>query len=203
MLTDDINKIKESKWLSITIQSSIIGLNSLFISQKGANSFLLISIYIVFSLFLLQATNHRYLYFNPSNLHVNVPTPSIDTFILCIFTFLSGAFFLFGITSLMEIEYLKKADLFLKIYILYILLFFDFLLPLCSLIFGKHIFKRLIARKLKKYRFSYIGNCETCECDKVTYENFVVAWNDLRILRKCKNCDTADGTEFKTNLQIG
>jgi len=41
MLTDNIEQIKKSKWLSISIQSSFLGLNIILASQKVYNSFLL------------------------------------------------------------------------------------------------------------------------------------------------------------------
>ena len=93
MFKDNIEQIKKSKWLSISIQSSLLGLNLILASQKVYNSFLLLSIVLLFALFLLQASSHRFLYFNPFNHHVQKATPHFDTYILYTFIYLAGALF--------------------------------------------------------------------------------------------------------------
>ena len=132
MFTDNIEQIKKSKWLSISIQSSLLGLNIVLASQKVYNSFLLLSMVVLFSLFLLQASSHRFLYFNPLNYHVQKTTPHIDTYLLYFFIYLAGILFILGITHEYNIDLLKAIEQYLKKIILWLYLFFLFLLPLLS-----------------------------------------------------------------------
>ena len=69
MFPDSLEKIQESKWVSLTIQSSLLGLNVLLVSQGKVNSYILLSIALVFSLFALQFVSPRILLFHPFNSH--------------------------------------------------------------------------------------------------------------------------------------
>jgi hypothetical protein len=203
MLPDNLEQLKKSKWLSITIQSSLLGINFLLISQRVVNSFILLSIGLIFSLFLLQSTSHRYLYFKPYNYHVQVPTPHLDTFILYTFTYLSGIFLLLGVACEYNIEVLKKFDSNLKNNVLWIFGILILLLPLCSMIFGRKIIKKCLTNKLKAKKFQYKKKCDECGKDNAIFEHIVVDWDDLRIRKTCQFCGNGKTKEYKTNLYIG
>ncbi len=203
MFTDNIEQIKKSKWLSISIQSSLLGLNIILASQKVYNSFLLLSIVVLFSLFLLQASSHRFLYFNPFNYHVQKATPHIDTYILYSLIYLAGILFVLGITHEYKIESLKAIEEYLKKIILWLYLIFLFLFPICWKIVGRKLIAKSIAKKIKNNSFQYLKNCEECGMDGVLHENIVISWDDLRIKRTCPKCDKGSTKEFKTTLRIG
>lgn len=203
MFTDNIEQIKKSKWLSISIQSSLLGLNIILASQKVYNSFLLLSIVVLFSLFLLQASSHRFLYFNPFNHHVQKATPHLDTYILYFLIYLAGALFVLGITHEYKVESLKVIEEYLKNIILCSYLVFLFLFPLCWKVVGRKLIAKSIAKKVKDNSFQYRKKCDECGSNGVLHENIVISWDDLRIQRTCPNCDKGSTKEFRTTLRIG
>ncbi len=203
MFKDNIEQIKKSKWLSISIQSSLLGLNLILASQKVYNSFLLLSIVLLFALFLLQASSHRFLYFNPFNHHVQKATPHFDTYILYTFIYLAGALFVLGITHEYKVESLKMMEQYLKNIILWPYLFFLFLLPVCWKVLGRKLIAKSVTKKLKDKSFQYLKKCDDCGNDRVLHKNIVISWDDLRIQRTCPNCDKGSTKEFKTTLRIG
>ena len=203
MFTDNIEQIKKSKWLSISIQSSLLGLNIILASQKVYNSFLLLSIVVLFSLFLLQASSHRFLYFNPFNFHVQKATPHLDTYILYFLIYLSGVLFVLGITHEYKVESLKVIEEYLKNIILWFYLIFLFLFPICWKFLGRKLIAKSIAEKVKHNTFQYRRKCDECGTDKVLHENIIINCNDLRIRRTCPSCDKGSTKEFKTPLRIG
>jgi hypothetical protein len=203
MFTDNIEQIKKSKWLSISIQSSLLGLNVILASQKVYNSFLLLSIVVLFSLFLLQAASHRFLYFNPFNYHVQRAVPHFDTYILYFFIYLAGFLFVLGITHEYKVEPLNVIEGYLKSKILWSYLIFLFLFPMCWKVFGRKLIAKSIAKELRDNSFQYTKNCDECGRDGVLHKNIVISWNDLRIQRECPNCDKGRTKEFRTTLRIG
>jgi hypothetical protein len=202
-LPDNVEQLKESKWLSITVQTSLLGLNFLLISQKIINSFILISVCIVFSLFILQSVHHRFIYFNPINQHVQVPTPHFDTFFLYIFTFLAGGFLFLGISSHYEVDPLPCYDEYLKDYILWIFGVMAIALPLFFYIAGRGLITYLITKKIKSKTLTYQTACNDCGKAGALYEHVILHWNDLRVRKTCKHCNDGKTIEYKTNARIG
>lgn len=203
MFTDNMEQIKKSKWLSISIQSSLLGLNIILASQKVYNSFLLLSIVVLFSLFLFQASSHRFLYFNPFNHHVQKATPHLDSYILYFLIYLAGVLFVLGITHEYKVESLKVIEEYLKNIILWSYLVFLFLFPICWKVVGRKLIAKSIAKKVKDNSFQYRKKCNECGGDGVLHENIVISWDDLRIQRTCPNCDKGSTKEFRTTLRIG
>ena len=203
MFTDSIEQIKKSKWLSISIQLSLLGLNVILASQKVYNSFLLLSIVVLFSLFILQAVSHRFLYFNPFNYHVQRAVPNLDTYILYFFIYLAGVLFVLGIAQEYKVESLKVIEGYLKSEILWFYLIFLFLFPLCWKVVGRKLIAKSIAKKLRDHSFQYTKHCDECGSDGVLHENIVLSWNDLRVRRACPTCDKGRTKEFRTTLRIG
>ncbi len=202
-LPDSIEQLRESKWLSITLQTSILGLNFLLISQKIINSYILISVCIVFSLFLLQSVHHRFIYFNPVNQHIQVRTPHFDTFLLYLFTFLAGGFLFLGISSYYDIEPLSYYDEYLQDYILWIFGVLSIILPLFFYFYGRSLITRLITKKIKSKKLTYQTVCNDCGKEGAIYEHIVLDWNDLRVRKTCQNCNEGKTKEYTTNARIG
>ena len=200
MFPDSLENIKENKWVSLTIQSSLLGLNVLLVSQGKVNSYILLSITFVFSLFAMQFVSPRILYFHPFNSHVQRLTFHIDTFLLYAFTFLSGILFFIGMATTNQIEILTNIDPKIKNYVLWIFCLVAIVLPLYLKFFGRTQIRKSIAKRFKNKSFQYQGKCNECGDPGARYENIVIGWNDLRIRMACKSCGAK---EFNTNLVIG
>jgi hypothetical protein len=203
MLSNSLEKIKQNKWLSITIQSSLLGMNVLLVSQGRVNSFILLSIAFIFSLFTLQFVGYRFLIFNPLNLHVKRPVFHFDTFLLFAFTFLAGVLFFMGLSTTHNIEPLVCIDNVLKNYVLWMFTMLVIVLPLYFKFIGRKQISKSIAKRLRSKTYKYEGTCNECGAPGTTYENIVLEWNDLRIRKKCEKCDNDEPKEIKTNLKIG
>lgn len=203
MFPDSIEKIKENKWLSLTVQSSLLGLNVFLVSQGKVNSYILLSLAFVFSLFALQFVSPRVLYFHPFNSHVQSPTFHFDTFLLFLFTFLSGILFFLGLAAIHKIEHLVYLDAKLKNHVLWMFGILAVFLPLYFKLFGRTQIRKSIASRFKSRIFQYKGKCNECGNSEAVYENIVLEWNDLRIRKKCDKCGDGESKEFKTNLVIG
>ena len=203
MFPDSLENIQENKWISLTIQSSLLGLNVLLVSQGKVNSYILLSIAFVFSLFAMQFVSPRILYFHPFNSHVQRPTFHIDTFLLYMFTFFAGILFFMGIAATNKIELLTYLDAKIKNHVLWIFGILAIALPLYLKLFGRTQIRKSIAKGFKTKALQYQGKCNECGNAQATYQNIVLEWNDLRIRKKCEGCGDVKTTEFKTNLVIG
>ena len=172
-------------------------------SQDLINSYILLSITFVFSLFALQFVSPRILYFHPFNSHVQSPTFHFDTFLLFLFTILAGVSFFLGIAAQLQIDPLICIEVNLRQYVLWIFFILVLLLPLYLKLFGKTQIRKGIAEGFKSKIFQHPGKCNACGNENAIYENIVLEWNDLRIRRTCKHCDGKESKEFRTNLVIG
>ncbi len=92
-------EIENKKYASITVQSVILGTNVLLLQHTGPDPFIFISIFIVLSLFALQAINKRFFFYFPINLWANQTTVDWDTYILYGMTFLAFFFLLVAISQ--------------------------------------------------------------------------------------------------------
>lgn len=203
MFPDSLEKIQESKWVCLTIQSSLLGLNVLLVSQGKVNSYILLSITLVFSLFALQFVSPRILLFHPFNSHIQSPTFHIDTFLLFMFTFLAGVLFFLGIAEIHKIEPLVCLDAKLKKHILWIFGVLAVVLPLYFKFFGRMQIRKSLAKRFRSKVFQYKNKCNECGNAEATYENIILEWNDLRIRKVCEKCGKDKPKEFKTNFEIG
>lgn len=203
MFPDTLEKIQEYKWVSLTIQSSLLGLNVLLVSQGKVNSYILLSIAFVFSLFALQFVSPRIVYFHPFNSHIMRSTFHFDTFLLFMFTFLAGILFFLGIAATHKIEPLVCLDAKLKKHILWIFGVLAVVLPLYFKFFGRMQIRRSLAKRFRSKVFQYKDECNECGNAEATYENFILEWNDLRIRKVCEKCGNDKPKEFKTRYEIG
>lgn len=203
MFPDNLKTIQENKWVSLTIQSSLLGLNVLLVSQDKVNSYILLSIALIFSLFALQFVSPRILHFHPFNSHVQRPTFHFDTFLLLIFTFLAGILFFLGIAATHKIEPLVCLDAKLKKHVLWIFGVLAVVLPLYFKFFGRMQIRKSLAKRFRSKVFQYKNKCDECGNAEATYENIMLEWNDLRIRKVCEKCGKGKTKEFKTNFEIG
>lgn len=201
MIPNEMKLVQNKEWLPVSIQSTLLGINVLLISQKIVNSYLLLSVGLIFSLFILQLISHRFLYFKPVNLFMQIKTPHIDTYMLYIFIYLSGVFLFLGLSQTYNIDILDSLNIQTKQYLLWVFVVLVIIMPLLFKLRGKNYIRNRITKKLKPASFKHIKNCEMCKIDAL-YEHVVKDWNDLRVIKKC-NCGDGKPIETKTNLQIG
>ena len=82
------------------VQGFILATDVLYLQHKEPNIFIFISMGIVFTLFTMQAINHRFFYYYPQNKFTMTMTYDVDTYILYLMTFLAIFFMLSGIFSI-------------------------------------------------------------------------------------------------------
>lgn len=203
MFPDTLEQFQEYKWVSLTIQSSLLGLNVLLVSQGKVNSYILLSIAFVFSLFALQFVSPRIVYFHPFNSHIMRSTFHFDTFLLYMFTFFAGILFFLGIAEIHKIEPLVCLDAKLKNHVLWMFGILAVVLPLYFKFFGRMQIRKSLAKRFRTQVFQYKGKCNECGNTEATYENIVLDWNDLRFSKECKGCKDDKPKEFKTKYEIG
>lgn len=197
------NEPEQNQWPSISTQSSILGICILLISQRQYNNFLLISIALVFSLFILQGISHRFLYFKPVNTFMNQPTFAIDTFILYSFTYIAGVLLFLGIVMIIGSWSLTSLDIVIGNYIFWISGTLLVIIPAYFLIDGKKRIRNRITEKLKNCSFKHQTICPICRDEQVLVEAKVIKWNDLRITVHSPKCKEGNLVEIKTGLRVG
>jgi len=88
------------KYPSVMVQGFILATDVLYLQHCEPNIFIFISMGIVFTLFAIQAVNHRFFYYFPRNKFTMTMTYNIDTYILFVMTFFAIFFMLSGIFSI-------------------------------------------------------------------------------------------------------
>ena len=91
---------EDKKYPSIMVQGFILATDVLYLQHKELNILIFISMGIVFTLFTMQAINHRFFYYYPQNKFTMTMTYDVDTYILYLMTFFAIFFLLSGIFSI-------------------------------------------------------------------------------------------------------
>jgi hypothetical protein len=94
MVSSIADRIFSQQFSAITLQVSILTVDAYLVSANKGNLFVYLSAIAVASLFALQASSRRFLWFYPS--FGKIPTPSADTYILRVFVAASLLFLLIG-----------------------------------------------------------------------------------------------------------
>ncbi len=152
----------DEKWGAISLQVSIIATGSYLVYyQKISNSFILMSITLILSLFCLQVISRRFLLFYPTQGLLKVPTKMVDTFLLRTFVILSVFFLLLGGTAESS-TMLQAIEINLRAWCWVLIPFLIFILPMIwHFIFDEKIRTALVDELRKKeYRTSL--TCPKC-----------------------------------------
>ncbi|MDY6990082.1 MAG: hypothetical protein SWQ30_18735 [Thermodesulfobacteriota bacterium] len=91
--------LEDKKYPSVTVQGVVLGTNVLYLQHSVPNFFIFVSMALIFTLFTLQAVNHRFFYYFPVNRFAEKMTYDVDTFILYGITALAIFFMIAGIFS--------------------------------------------------------------------------------------------------------
>lgn len=94
MVSSIADRLFSQQFSAITLQASILAVDGYLVSADKGNVFVFLSAIMVASLFALQASSRRFLWFYPS--FGKIPTPSADTYILRVFVAAALLFLILG-----------------------------------------------------------------------------------------------------------
>ena len=194
----ELGNMLNQKRGAISLQVSIIAANIYLIYfQNNANSFLLMSITFVLSLFCLQVVSRRFLLFYPIQNLLKEPTKMVDTFLLRTFIILSIFFLILG-GVLVYSDSLKAIEFNLRVWCWALVPFLILILPVAwHFIFDEQTRSNLVS-KLKKKIYVYSEECPKCDkLSPITIE--VLSQNTVKKTYNCE-CGTS---KYISAINIG
>lgn len=160
---------KENELISLLTQGIFLTANFWLFVHHIWNSYLIISVMFVLSLFMLQIVNRRFLLVIPVNTFMNKYVKFCDTHILKIFLLLSASFLYLGIylripeKSNWALCALKKFDDCIAVLLPLLGFGFLILLPIYWWKWGAYSVKKKIVNKLKNESYDFVGKCPICK----------------------------------------
>ena len=178
--------LEDKKYPSITVQGVVLGTDVLYLQHSAPNLLIFLSMGLVFTLFTLQAVNHRFFYYFPVNRFTEKMTYNVDTYVLYGMTALAIFFMIAGIFSLI-LAIIATVVICLS--------------PLAWRFYGYQWVRNRITEKLKKGTHTLWGICPCCQGPYIIKRR-VLAWNRGVEYQKCLGKCGKEKAELK-QLNIG
>jgi hypothetical protein len=196
---NEIIKLLLDQGLLFPLQTIIIIIDAYLIVKEKSNGFVLLSVILVLSTFVLQLVRRRFLLLYPRNNWVGRESTSIDTFYLRIVIIISACSSLIGCFSV-NCTTIESLDAFIESYLPWIIPITVGLIPGIFWFSSSAIDDR-IAEKLKKYgpKISIVS-CPCCEYPYAIQKKEVLHKNLGRVSFQCEHCKNDVTREITLNI---
>ena len=184
----EIIKLLLDQGLLFPLQIIILIIDAYLFVKGKFNGYVLLSLVLIISTFVLQTIRRRFLLLYPRNNWVGRESSEIDTYYLRLIIILSACFSLIGYFSSYSAS-IDRWGVFIKSYLPFIIAITIGLMPCLFWIFSDRIDKR-VAEKLKSYgpNISVIS-CPCCEYPYAIQKNEVIHKNLGKISFQCDHCN--------------
>jgi len=183
----DLGGTASERWFSVTIQVTLLAINTSFLLNKMGNSFILVSFFILICIFALQAVSSRFLILWPVNGFMQRPTPNIDTWILYLMIIFSGLFLFMGASENAK-PYLSCLDSYLRAWVLITGSLFVVIFPLYWWKWGKVKIRGRVANDLSREPYHFRDICPFCRRNYADFEHKTIAWDRGEVAITCATC---------------